>query len=394
MPWGNDPQAAPAYARANAIAELGRVIFMDPGLSSSGKLACAGCHDPGNHFAPVNSRPVQLGGPRLERPGIRAAPSLAYTAAVPPFTLHFYESDEDGNGSKDQGPTGGRTWDGRVDRARDQAAIPLLAANEMDNKSEAAVVQRAAQAPYAPRLTKLYGADIFQNVHAAFVALSEALEAYQQTPRDFNPFTSKYDAFLAGRTQLTAQELAGLAAFNDPGRGNCNHCHYSQLPVSGRLPLFTDFGYVALGVPRNLQIPANADPRYFDLGACGPERRDLAQHPEFCGLFRAPSLRNVATRHSFYHNGVFHSLEEAVSFYATRDTDPGRWYPKGRDGKVRKFNDLPVQYQGNVNYEPPFGRKPGEPAALSPQDVADIVAFLRTLTDGFAPAAASTAGTP
>lgn len=112
----------------------------------------------------------------------------------------------------------------------------------------------------------------------------------------------------------------------------------------------------------------------------------------FCGLFKAPSLRNVATRRSFYHNGVFHTLEQAVAFYATRDTNPERWYPIGRDGKVRKFDDLPEQYQGNINYEPPFNRRPGQPPALSEQDVRDIVAFLRTLTDGFEPPPTTLAG--
>lgn len=80
---------------------------------------------------------------------------------------------------------------------------------------------------------------------------------------------------------------------------------------------------------------------------------------------------------------MFHSLEDAVGFYATRDTNPQKWYPVGQDGKVRKFDDLPAQYQTNINFEPPFGRHPGEAPALSPQDVSDIVAFLRTLTDGY-----------
>jgi cytochrome c peroxidase len=391
LPWGTDPPSAPAYARAAANVDLGRQIFLDPGLSASGKLSCASCHDPAGHFAPANSRAVQLGGARLDQPGTRAVPGLTYTAGIPFFTEHYYESEDEGDESVDQGPTGGRTWDGRVNRARDQAAIPLLAPNEMANESEAAVVQRAARAPYAPQLVKLHGADVFKNVHEAFVAIGVALEAYQQTPGEFHPFTSKYDAFLRGQTSLTAQELAGLAAFNDPARGNCNHCHRSQVSPSGGLPLFTDFGFIALGLPRNPEIPANANPNYFDLGACGPQREDLRDRPEFCGLFRAPSLRNVAARHSFYHNGVFHSLEDAVAFYGTRDTDPGRWYPKGRDGKIQKFNDLPARHQGNVNMEPPFGRRPGDAPALSTQDVADIVAFLRTLTDGFVPQGARNA---
>jgi cytochrome c peroxidase len=383
LPWGGDPPAAPAYARAAAIAGLGRQMFFDPGLSASGTMSCATCHDPANHFGPANALSVQAGGAKLDQPGTRATPGLTYVASTPFFTEHYYESEDDGDESVDQGPVGGRTWDGRVNRARDQAAIPLLAPNEMANKSEAAVVAHAAAAPYARLLRQIYGDAIFGDSHRAFAALGEALEAYQQTPGEFSPFTSKYDAFLRGQTELTAQELRGLKAFNDPARGNCIHCHKSQLSPVGRLPMFTDSGFIAVGVPRNNEIPANADPNHFDLGACGPERKDLANRAEFCGLFKAPTLRNVASRKSFYHNGVFHTLEEAVAFYATRDTNPERWYPVGPDGKVRKFNDLPAEYRRNINFEPPFDRRVGEAPALSPQEVADVVVFLRTLTDGF-----------
>src|SRR5215831_1411036 len=385
LPWDPDPPAGPAMARAAAIVALGRQMFVDPRLSASGRMSCATCHDPANHFAPGNGLAVQKGGVRLDQAGTRATPALTYTATTPFFTEHYYEPEDEGDESLDQGPTGGRTWDGRVNRARDQAAIPLLAPNEMANDSETAVIARAARAPYASQMRKLYGADIFQHAHRAFLAIGEALEAYQQTPAEFSPFTSKYDAFLRRQVQLTPEEARGLEAFNDPARGNCIHCHKSRLTPSGILPMFTDYGFIALGVPRNNQIPANADPEYFDLGACGPQRKDLTNRPEFCGLFKAPSLRNVATRRSFYHNGVFHTLEQAVAFYATRDTNPERWYPLGPDGKVRKFDDLPARYQRNINYEPPFDRRPGQPPALSDQDVSDIVAFLRTLTDGFEP---------
>jgi cytochrome c peroxidase len=383
LPWAADPPAGPARARAAAIAALGRQMFLDPALSASGRMSCASCHDPANHFAPANGRSVQQGGAKLEDAGTRATPSLTYGAATPFFTEHYYESEDEGDESLDQGPTGGRTWDGRVNRPREQAAIPLLSPNEMANASEAAVVERAAHAPYAAQLRKLYGDGVFQDRHRAFVAVGEALEAYQETAAEFSPYTSKYDGFLRGQVRLTAQEARGLAAFNDPTRGNCAHCHRSGLSPAGTLPLFTDYGLIAVGLPRNEQIPANADPGFFDLGACGPQRKDLAGRPEFCGLFKAPSLRNVATRHSFYHNGIFHTLEQAVAFYATRDTNPERWYPMGPDGKVQKFNDLPPQYRRNVSFEPPFDRKPGQSPALSDQDVGDIVAFLGTLTDGF-----------
>jgi cytochrome c peroxidase len=90
-----------------------------------------------------------------------------------------------------------------------------------------------------------------------------------------------------------------------------------------------------------------------------------------------PTLRNVATRQTFFHNGVVHSLREAVAFYVQRDTSPEKWYPHG------KFDDLPARYQANVEMEPPFGRRPGDPPALTEAEIDDVVAFLQTLTDGF-----------
>jgi cytochrome c peroxidase len=207
-----------------------------------------------------------------------------------------------------------------------------------------------------------------------------SLEVFQQSPKDFYPYTSRYDAWLRGKTELSAREKRGLALFNDPKKGNCASCHPSQIRA-GALPQFTDFGFIALGVPRNRKIPANANPGYYDLGLCGPERKDLADHAEYCGLFRAPSLRNVALRRSFFHNGVFHSLRQVLEFYVARDLHPRKWYPRGRDGRVQSYDDLPAQYHANLNREPPFDRGPGDAPALSKADIEDVIAFLKTLTD-------------
>jgi cytochrome c peroxidase len=381
LPWGPTPSAAAAYARAAAITALGRALFFDPALSASGRVACATCHDPAHGFSAPNALAVQLGGSDLRRPGIRAVPSLMYGQSVPAFTQHFFESEDEGDESVDQGPTGGRDWDGRVDRARDQAALPLLDKNEMANASPAAVVAAVARVSHAEDVRRLYGQDVFADPARAFAAVTGALEFYQEAPATFSPFSSKYDAFLAGRTSLSEQEGRGLAVFNDPRKGNCAQCHKSAVMADGRPPLFTDFGYVALGVPRNPAIPANDNPEYFDLGLCGPERHDLAGQSKYCGMFKAPTLRNVGLKKSFYHNGVFHSLRDAVAFYAERDTDPGKWYPTGPDGMVRKFNDVPAAYVGNVSMEMPFGPK----RVLSDADVDDLVTFLRTLTDGYRP---------
>ena len=376
-----------AYARAAALEALGRKLFFDPSLSASGQMACATCHDPAHGFSPANELAVQRGGQDRRQPGLRAVPSLTYLQAVPPFTEHYYDSDDEGDASVDNGPTGGLTWDGRMDRGRDQAAIPLLSPFEMANGTAAAVVLRARQAGYDADLAAIYGADILADTDKTFAALTHALEVYEQRPSDFYPYSSKYDAYLAGRAALTPQEARGLRLFEDPQKGNCASCHINRRGNDGTPPQFTDYGFIALGLPRNAAIPANADPAWHDLGLCGPLRADLAGRAEYCGLFRTPSLRNVALRKSFFHNGLVHSLREAVAFYVERDTQPEKWFPSGRDGRVHKFDDLPAQFLTNVNREPPFGGKPGDRPALSAAEIGDIVAFLGTLTDGYAPPA-------
>jgi len=382
-PHAAPPAYAPA-AHAASVAQmtaLGRLMFFDPGLSASGRQSCASCHSPGHAYGPPNDLAVQLGGPDLKTPGTRAVPSLRYLQAAPPFSQHFH--DDDGDDSVDAGPTGGLTWDGRADSAHAQARIPLLAPNEMANASVAQVVAKVRQAPYAPQFRAAFGVDVFDHPARAFRAVLMALEVFQQSPADFYPYSSKYDAYLRGQVRLSPQEARGLALFNDPGKGNCASCHVSEIAPNGAFPSFTDFGLVALGVPRNRAIPANADPHYVDLGLCGPERTDFAGRADYCGLFKTPTLRNVALRHTFFHNGVFHSLKEVLQFYAQRDTQPEKWYPRRRDGSIAKFDDLLPAYRGNVNMDPPFGRRAGQKPALSDAEIDDIIAFLKTLTDGY-----------
>ena len=375
-----------AYTRAAALEALGRRLFFDPSLSASGQMACATCHDPAHGFSPDNDLAVQLGGKDMRQPGLRAVPSLTYLQAVPPFDEHFHDSDDEGDDSVDNGPTGGLTWDGRMTRGREQAALPLLSPFEMANEDAAAAVKRARTAGYDAALKAIYGDEVARDDTKAFAALTHALEVYEQSWRDFYPYSSKYDAWLAGRATLSAQEARGLKLFEDPRKGTCASCHISRRGNDGTPPQFTDYGFIALGLPRNKAIPANADSGWHDLGLCGPLRTDLAGRPEYCGLFRTPSLRNVALRRTFFHNGFVHSLREAVAFYVERDTEPGKWYPRAGDGTVLKFDDLPAQYLTNVNTDPPFGGKPGDKPKLSAQDIDDIVDFLDTLTDGYGPA--------
>jgi cytochrome c peroxidase len=333
-------------------------------------------------MGPPNALPVQFGGKDLRLPGVRAAPSLRYLQAAPHFVEHSFETDT-GDDSIDNGPTGGLTWDGRADRGRDQARMPLFSRHEMANGTAAELAARLRRSPLAREIARIFGEAALRDDSKTVDAIALSLEVYQQDNLAFYPYSSKYDAYLAGHAELTAQEARGLTAFNDPAKGNCAICHISQKGQDGSLPQFTDYGFAALAVPRNRDIPANADPAYHDLGLCGPYREDFKERKEYCGLFRTPSLRNVALRQAFFHNGAFHNLQDVMEFYAERDTNPEKWYPRNADGTVRKFDDLPTAYHANVNTEMPFGQQPGETPALTSGEIADIIVFLATLTDGY-----------
>ncbi|QOT76967.1 cytochrome-c peroxidase [Cupriavidus basilensis] len=364
-----------------AMAALGKALFFDPALSASGRLACASCHSPEHAYGPANDLSVQLGGPDMLHTGARAAPSLRYVQNVPPFSEHFHEND--GNDSEDQGPTGGHNWDGRASSTHEQAGIPLLSPHEMANADAAAVAARLRAGKHAQTLREVFGADILERDEVAFQAALMALEVFQETPSEFYPYSSKYDAFLRRQVKLSEQEARGLRLFNDPAKGNCAACHPSAISADGVFPAFSDFGFIALGVPRNRKLAVNADPAFFDMGLCGPDRTDLKARAEYCGLFRTPGLRNVAQRKTFFHNGAFHSLEEVLRFYVQRDSNPGKWYPRKADGSIDKFDDLPARYRDNVNMEPPFGGAPGSKPTLSEAEIRDVIAFLKTLNDGY-----------
>jgi cytochrome c peroxidase len=363
-------------ARSADLTELGRKIFFDPSLSASGQMACSTCHDPRYAYGPPPGKGIALGGPHLDRGGTRAVPSLRYLHSAPPFSEKTRFADGD------VAPGGGFTWDGRAGTLKEQARIPLLAANEMANRSTAAVVRKLEKSYYAADFRQAFGADIFKHRDQLFDAALAALAAFQHTAKEFYPFNSKYDAFLRGEIELTEQEERGVALFKDPAKGNCASCHV-VLSKRGQPPLFTDFDFLNVGVPRNPRIAANADPAYYDLGLCGPTRRDFASSREYCGFFRAPTMRNVARRDAFFHNGVFGTLREVIDFYNDRDLHPEKFYSHNRDGSVRKFDDLPPGYADNVDRDAPLDRVPGGTAALTEADIDDLIAFLQTLNDGY-----------
>ena len=372
-------RAATSVDQLSLPAQVGAKIFVDRSLSASGQLACATCHDPAHAYGPPNDLAVQLGGPAMSSPGTRAVPSLRYKDFTPPYADLAPNPD----GISAPGPGGGFTWDGRADTLAAQAQIPLLAPNEMANASPADVANKLQAGAYADLFRAAFGNDVFTDTTRAFQSALDALQAYQLEDSDFHPYSSKFDLFADNKIggTLTASEERGREIFDDPNRGNCFACHYAGAAANGSSQLFTDFSFEAISVPRNPEIPANADPTYFDLGICGRADHPLPDSAPFCGMFKTPTLRNVAIRRVFFHNGVFKSLHQVLEFYDTRDTQPEAWYPVV-GGVVQKFDDLPAQYQANIDPQGPLdGRPAGSQPPMSEQDLIDLEAFLDTLTD-------------
>jgi cytochrome c peroxidase len=110
----------------------------------------------------------------------------------------------------------------------------------------------------------------------------------------------------------------------------------------------------------------------------------MTSDTQYCGLFMTPTLRNAATRHAFFHNGVFSTLKQVLDFYDFRDTAPDKIYPRNADGRLQKFNDLPPRYLANIDIaDPPFNQQHGDAPPMTEQNEADIIAFINTLVDGY-----------
>ncbi len=417
-------------------ATAGKALFSDTSLSASGRQSCGTCHVSQHAFsqdpATDHGLSVPLGGPNMDQTGFRNTPSLMYASFTPPFTL-------------DGGPVGGFFRDGRASSLATQAQQPFLTAFEMANQTEGEVISRLQNSPATLQaFVAAYGQAVLGNPHTAMQDIGFALAAYESEDPDFHPFTSKFDYWQQGKATLTADELAGLSLFNNPGKGNCTACHPSQVQGFSDHPLFTDFSYDNIGVPRNWNIPANtpgavspisgaplialtpvdvpadAAYAYYDLGLCGPmlpsdgdvkARADLSATTTLCGVFKVPTLRNIALTSPYFHNGVFTDLHQVVEWYVTRDINNnsdnnptpvaagaggnpyqavGTFYTAA-DGTpdADQYNDLPVDYDANVNivevpYTPPTFAG-GQAPTLTPQEIDHLVAFLCTLTDGFDP---------
>jgi cytochrome c peroxidase len=436
----------PPPATQSTAAQAGKAIFFDTSLSASGKQSCGTCHVPSRAFTADPSTdhglPVPLGGPNMDQTGFRNAPSLVYASFTPPFSLT-------------NGPTGGFFRDGRASSLATQAEQPFVTPFEMANQDAAQVVSRLRNSPKTlAAFTAVYGEAVLDDPAAALEDIGQALAAFETEDPSFHPFSSKYDYWLQGQAQLTPQEQNGLDLFNNPVKGNCTACHPSQPQGYDSHALFTDFTYDNIGIPRNWKIPANtpgavspidgaplvtaitpvdvpddAEYLYYDMGLCGPfksaaddpdARVDLSATAGMCGMFKVPTLRNVAITAPYFHNGNFQDLHQVLEWYVTRDINndtannpnPVAAGPGGNPymavgtfyltaagtPDLDEYNDLPPEYDANVNvgevpYTPPtFGG--GQAPTLTAQDIDDIVAFLCTLTDGFNPADPSAYNVP
>ena len=434
---GRTTPPTPAGLSARALA--GKALFFDKSLSASGKQSCGTCHVPTRAFsadpATDHGLPVPLGGRNMDLPGFRNAPSLMYAALTPAFSLP--------GGT----PTGGFFRDGRASSLATQAEQPFLTTFEMANADAAEVVTRLqASSSTLELFVSAFGESILSDPDATLAAIGQAIAAYEtEATTEFAPFSSKFDAWLAGKAQLTAAEQAGLALFNNPGNGNCTACHPSQRQGYSEHALFTDFTYDNIGVPRNWSIPANlsnpnspvsgvaldympaqqnvpadAEYSYYDMGLCGPfapapddpnARPVFSQTTTLCGVFKVPTLRNAAVTAPYFHNGEFATLHKVVQWYVTRDINNNTGnnptpVPAGPGGNpyftvgtgyvtasgtadLYQYNDLPVEFDANVNigevpYTPPSFAG-GQAPTLTAAEIDDVVAFLCTLTDGYDP---------
>ncbi len=361
--------AAPLDARV----ALGRSIFFDTNLSQPPGTSCASCHDPSRGYAGDNGSGTGVArGSAMGHFARRSTPSVLYLRF---FRRFHFEWPEDAEHPE---AYAGFFWDGRSSSIADLVRQPLLNPDEMDNKDVRQIAEKLANSDYAAGLRAEFDG-AFDTPERALEVLGTCVEAFL-TSAPMAPFSSRFDSFVRGRGSLSPLESRGLALFEEPTKGNCAGCH--TMDAKSGVPersMFTDFGYEAVGVPRNrhVAIPAGT----FDLGLC--ERHDRSPYtdqPHFCGSFRTPSLRNVALRPSFMHNGAFATLRDVVAFYATRGTDPTHWYQGG------VYDDLPSPYAANVNVaSPPYDRRPGDAPALDEGEIDAVVAFLGTLTDEVVP---------
>lgn len=386
--------AQPEQITLTPMEQLGEFLFFDTNLSTPPGQSCATCHSPEAGWSGPDSAINAVGavypGAVHVRFGNRRPPTAAYGGESP--ILYYDEAEELF--------IGGMFWDGRAtgwmlgDPLAEQAQGPFLNPLEQNNPGPRLVCFKVKFSTYAALFREVWGPDSLDCVYdvaGTYERIARSISAYEQSPV-VNPYTSKYDYYLAGSVELTPEEMWGLALYE--GAAMCSACHPSAVGPNGEPPLFTDFTYDNLGVPKSLAnpfygMPAKWNPdgaEWIDLGLGGflastGDYGDLAA--DNYGKHKVPTLRNVDLRpyegfvKAFGHNGYFKSLEEIVHFYNTRDVLP---VCEELDEPEPGVNCWPVpEVADNVNSD-----ELGD-LGLSADEEAAIVAFLKTLSDGYVP---------
>jgi cytochrome c peroxidase len=352
--------------------QLGKHLFFDTNLSVPPGQSCAACHAPEAGWtgpnSDINAGQAVYPGAVHTRAGNRKPPTAAYGGDSP---VLYYDDDE-------EVWVGGMFWDGRAtgerlgDPLAEQALGPFLNPLEQDSPQARLVLLKVALSDYAGLFEQVWGPGSLDPIHdvaGSYDRIGLSISAYERSA-EVNPFSSKFDYYLMGEADLTDQEMEGLQLFD--GKAMCSACHV--------FPLFTDFTYDNLGVPKNPQNPFYRLPRkwnplgadWVDLGLGGFLMSAGAPEDVYepnLGKVKVPTLRNVDKRPSedfvkaYTHNGYFKSLEEIVHFDNTRDVEP--WPPA----------EVPV----NVNTDE-LGN-----LGLTDDEEAALVAFMKTLSDGWTP---------
>jgi cytochrome c peroxidase len=345
--------------------ELGKALFFDQNLSTNSNQSCATCHGPQVGWTGPNEL-INMHGAVYEGSipgafGDRKPPTVAYAGDSP---VLYYDAEEGAW-------VGGMFWDGRAtgwrlgDPLAEQAQGPFLNPKEQALPTAGAVIGIVQASTYAGLFAaQCPGTD----TGALYDCIGRAIAAYERSP-EVSPFTSKFDYWLKGQARLTAEEHLGRAMFM--GKAKCSACH----PIMGDRPLFTDFTYDNLGIPKNPENPATiANPTWADPGLGGflqSAGYSASVYMTEIGKHKVPTLRNVDRRPSagfvkaFGHNGYFKSLEEIVHFYNTRDVAGAGWPPPEVTANVNTTE------LGNLH--------------LSSREEAALVSFMKTLTDGYTP---------
>jgi len=225
--------------------ELGEFIFEDTDLSTPAGQSCANCHDSKHGFADSSvsvANPVSEGAV-ANAFGNRNAPTASYASLVPEFNFDVIAAEHK--------YTGGMFLDGRAHTLAAQAEGPFLNPKEMNNASEAEVITKISNSNYASLFKEVYGDTSLTNVTSAYKQMAEAIAAYEST-EEFQPFTSKFDYFMAGEAELSEGEQRGLDLFN--GGASCFECHAENRDSVEAKSLFSDFSYRNIGTPTNLNL--------------------------------------------------------------------------------------------------------------------------------------------